>query len=130
MNDKNRKERIDFLNKEIEENSEFSSFILNQYVKELRQEKDQLQNECHHHYINNTCDICGHHLDLIFYTTHCPQCSVLEKKLHDKNLAFVTCDDADLMIQLGFMSAPILSVNGEIYNFSQALKWLEDIHAN
>jgi hypothetical protein len=30
---------------------------------------------------------------IVLYTTHCPKCRVLEKKLSDKGVKFETCED-------------------------------------
>ena len=61
---------------------------------------------------------------IILYTTHCPQCRVLEMKLKQKNIEYEECDDAGKMIELGFKSAPVLEVENIFYNFSDAIKWV------
>jgi len=58
------------------------------------------------------------------YTTHCPKCKVIEKKLAAKGIEYVEVTDKEKMIQLGFKSAPVLEVDGRIYNFSEANKYL------
>lgn len=61
---------------------------------------------------------------VILYTTYCPKCSVLEKKMKAKNIEFDICDDMDIMEQKGFMSAPMLEVDGEVMDFMQANEWI------
>ena len=61
------------------------------------------------------------------YTTHCPQCKALETKLAKKNINYEEIDDQEVMKQLGFKSVPMLEVNGQIYNFSQAIKWVNSL---
>lgn len=61
---------------------------------------------------------------IILYSTHCPQCKALETKLQRKNISFEVNDNAEEMKQLGFKSAPMLKVDDEIFNFSQAIKWV------
>ena len=58
------------------------------------------------------------------YTTHCPKCKVLEKKLALKEINYIEVSDKERMIQLGFKSAPILEVDGRIYNFKEANDYL------
>ena len=58
------------------------------------------------------------------YSTHCPQCNVLETKLNKKNIQYEICDDMTIMKELGFKSVPVLDVDGEIKNFSEAIKWV------
>ena len=53
---------------------------------------------------------------ITFYTTHCPKCSVLETKLKQKNI--------QEMLSLGIKSAPVLVIDGEKYNFAEAVKWV------
>lgn len=62
---------------------------------------------------------------VILYTTYCPKCSVLEKKMKAKNIGFDICDDMDVMEQKGFMSAPMLEVDGEVFEFGNAVQWVD-----
>lgn len=58
------------------------------------------------------------------YTTHCPKCRVIEKKLAQKNIQYNEVTDISEMQKLGFTSAPMLKVDGKIYNFSDANRWI------
>jgi hypothetical protein len=62
------------------------------------------------------------------YTTHCPKCKVLEKKLALKEINYIEVSDKEKMIQLGFKSAPILEVDGRIYNFKEANDYLNKLN--
>ena len=61
---------------------------------------------------------------IVFYTTHCPKCRVLESKLKSKNIEYVENDKVDEMISLGIQSAPALKVDGEVKLFAEAVKWV------
>lgn len=65
---------------------------------------------------------------VILYTTHCPRCNVLEKKLIQKGIEFEAKTDFDMeeMVNKGFSSAPLLEVEGEIMNFTEANKWINN----
>ena len=63
------------------------------------------------------------------YTTHCPKCEVLYKKLEAAGLQFSVCDDVDQIIALGFQSAPILEIDGQYMNFKQAVDWIREVQA-
>lgn len=65
-------------------------------------------------------------MEIIFYSTGCPKCSVLRQKLENKKLEFKTVTDIDKMLELGIQSAPILSVDGELLKFSDAIKWVNN----
>ncbi len=60
------------------------------------------------------------------YTTHCPKCRILEQKLEKKNIEFESCDDMDTMTARGIKSAPSLEIDGTIYNFGEAIKWVNE----
>ena len=62
----------------------------------------------------------------ILYTTHCPKCNVLKKKLESKNIEFKICEDVDLMLSKGIQQAPYLEVDNELMNFSNAIKWVNE----
>ena len=58
------------------------------------------------------------------YSTHCPQCRALEMKLDKANIEYEVCDDVELMKKMGFQTAPILKTPDGVFNFSQAVKWV------
>ncbi len=60
------------------------------------------------------------------YTIDCPQCLVLEKKLSLKGIQFETIKDKELMQQMGIDAVPILEVNGEKMDFTNAVKWVNE----
>ena len=61
---------------------------------------------------------------IVFYTTHCPKCKVLKRKLDDKGVSYTENEDVDEMVSKGFKSAPILVVNGKALTFKDALDWV------
>lgn len=68
----------------------------------------------------------GDFMDIILYSNHCPQCMILEKFLNMYGIEYTTFSDEEEMIKMGFKSMPMLSVNGNIYNFSEALEWVKN----
>lgn len=66
-------------------------------------------------------------MHLVLYTTHCPRCKVLEKKLQQKGLLYTENDNIDEMIEMGFKTAPLLSVDGaKPMDFGEAVKWIKE----
>jgi glutaredoxin-related protein len=63
---------------------------------------------------------------IILYSTNCPKCNVLEKKLQNKNINFEICNDVDLMLSKGIQQAPYLEVDNELMDFSKAVKWVNE----
>lgn len=65
-------------------------------------------------------------MNVVFYSTHCPKCKVLELKLKQKNINFEENNDVELMTQKGFKAAPVLEVDGVVYNFKEAVEWIKE----
>ena len=63
---------------------------------------------------------------IILYSTNCPKCNVLEKKLQSKNIDFEICNDVDLMVSKGIQQAPYLEVDNELMDFTTAVKWVNE----
>lgn len=63
---------------------------------------------------------------IILYSTNCPKCKVIETKLNQNNFVYDTVTDVGTMKELGITSAPQLAVNGVLYNFNEAIKWLKE----
>ena len=64
--------------------------------------------------------------EIVLYTTHCPQCKILEEKLKEKQISYSVCDNVVKMVEKGFKQAPMLEANGIIMNFTEAIKWLKE----
>ncbi len=58
------------------------------------------------------------------FSTGCPKCNVLKQKLDTKGVQYDISSDVDKMMELGFMAAPILDVDGNYMEFSEAIKWV------
>ena len=63
---------------------------------------------------------------VILYSTHCPKCCVLEKKLQSKNINFEEVNDVDLMLEKGFVTVPVLEVDGVVMDFKAATDWINN----
>lgn len=63
---------------------------------------------------------------ITLYTIDCPKCNVLEKKLNMKNIKYETIKDINVMQEKGFQQAPVLEVDGIIYNFEEAIKFVNN----
>ena len=63
---------------------------------------------------------------IILYSTNCPRCKVLKAKLDEKGIPYELCTDVKTMYSRGFLEAPVLDVNGDLMNFSQAIKFVNE----
>lgn len=66
-------------------------------------------------------------MEIIFYTTHCPKCKVIESKLKQKNVKYEECSDVNVMQEKGLTFAPALEVDGTLYNFADAVKFINNL---
>lgn len=62
----------------------------------------------------------------ILYTTGCPKCKVLIKKLESKGIKYEVFDDVNKMIEKGFTNMPMFEIDGNVMNFGEAIKWINE----
>lgn len=62
--------------------------------------------------------------DIILYSTGCPRCSVLKKKLDEKGINYTENNSVKEMLALGIRTAPVLSIGNELKNFTESIAWL------
>lgn len=60
------------------------------------------------------------------FSTGCPKCRILEKKLAQKGIEYVEVNDTQQMLDMGLKSVPWLEVNGQMMDFNQANKWINE----
>ena len=58
------------------------------------------------------------------FSTGCPKCVILKKKLSQKNIEYTEVNDTQQMLNMGLQSVPWLEVDGQMMNFEQANKWI------
>ena len=64
---------------------------------------------------------------IILYSTHCPKCKILEKKLSSKNINYEEVDDVDKMLDMGIKEAPVLGIGDNRLTFNEAIRWVQGI---
>ena len=63
-------------------------------------------------------------MDITLYTTHCPKCNVLTKKLDAKHISYTECADTEVMKTKGIDRVPVLEVDGNLLSFGEANTWV------
>lgn len=63
-------------------------------------------------------------MSVVLYSTHCPKCNVLEKKLKQKNIAYEEINDIEKIKEKGYLSVPVLEIDGESMQFEMANNWI------
>lgn len=65
-------------------------------------------------------------IPIILYSTHCPQCIILENMLKELNISYIENNDTETMIDMGFKSVPMLQVGDQIMNMKEAMAWIKE----
>ena len=63
-------------------------------------------------------------MKIVLYSNNCPRCNVLEKKLKQKNISYEEVNDIEIMKRKGYLSVPILEVDGVSMDFKTASDWI------
>ena len=62
---------------------------------------------------------------ILYRSTTCPKCKILEKKLNAKGIQFEECTDTTKMREMGLTSVPWLQVdNGPLMDLREANDWI------
>ena len=68
---------------------------------------------------------------VLYAIPDCPKCKNLKGRLAEKKIDFQLCEmneeEVGKMIEKGFSSAPILDINGQFFNYKDALKWVAGV---
>ncbi len=62
---------------------------------------------------------------ITLYSTGCPKCRVLKKKLDAADIPYTVIDDVDVMMSLGMQSVPVLKVGDELLSFEEAVRYAD-----
>ena len=63
---------------------------------------------------------------MVLYSIDCPKCKVLEAKLKSKNIDYDLVTDREIIAKHNIDLLPVLEIDGVLYNFSQAVKYIND----
>ena len=70
-------------------------------------------------------------MKFILYSTDCPKCKVLERKLGQKKIDFEVNNDLDTILEIAakhnFSSAPLFQADDEVMDFETANKFINSI---
>lgn len=64
---------------------------------------------------------------VILYSTGCPKCEVLKKKLEQKEVNYETVCSVEEMTVLGITTVPVLGVDDNLLEFGQAVEWVNKL---
>lgn len=62
---------------------------------------------------------------ITLYSTGCPKCSILEKRLTNDGISFNVSNNIDKLINMGFQNAPVLQIGDSFIDYANAMKLLK-----
>ena len=65
-------------------------------------------------------------MNVVLYSTGCPKCNILKKKLADAKIDYKVVEDVDVMVSKGLKEVPWLEVDGNLMNFVDSSKWINE----
>lgn len=65
--------------------------------------------------------------EVILYTTHCPMCLMLERKLKEKNINYIEVSNINEIKKAGIKNVPVLKVDNEMMDSYNAMQWVKNI---
>lgn len=66
-------------------------------------------------------------MEVVLYSTNCPKCNMLAKKLDSKGVEYSVFTNVEKMIEMGMQEAPMLEVDGKRMNFVEANSWVNSV---
>lgn len=63
---------------------------------------------------------------IILYSNNCPCCKVLKTKLDEKKIEYETVSELSLILSKGIQTVPVLEIDGQMLNFKDAVKWVNE----
>lgn len=64
--------------------------------------------------------------NIVLYSTGCPKCKILKKKLDDKGIKYEEVNEKEKIMAKGVLSVPWLEVNGDMMDFGKSIKWVNE----
>lgn len=65
--------------------------------------------------------------DIVLFSSGCPKCKVLKQKLDDRKIKYEVSEDFDELIAQNLQTVPVLKVDGEYYQFSEAIRMVNEL---
>lgn len=65
--------------------------------------------------------------NIILFSSGCPKCKVLKQKLDDRKIEYEVSENFDELIEQNLQTVPVLKVNGEYYQFGEAIKVVNEL---
>lgn len=65
--------------------------------------------------------------NIILYSTGCPKCEILKKKMGEKNISYTEINDIDIMNEKNITFVPMLEIEGKLLNYRESVSFVNSI---
>ena len=65
-------------------------------------------------------------MNVVFYSTGCPKCNILKKKLLEAGIEYLVVNDVDVMLEKVIKDVPWLEVDCKLIDFLSSVKWINE----
>lgn len=65
--------------------------------------------------------------NIVLFSSGCPKCKVLKQKLDNRKIEYEVSEDFDELIEQNLQTVPVLKINGEYYQFGEAIKVVNEL---
>lgn len=65
---------------------------------------------------------------MILYSTGCPKCNVLKKKMAAAGIDYTEVNDLAALKEKGIVFVPVLEVNDKLYSFKEAVDYINNLN--
>lgn len=69
------------------------------------------------------------HTIILYHTLTCPQCKMVERLLHDKDIAYESCVDVEAMRAKNILHVPTLGVDDQLLAGKDIFAWIKEATA-
>lgn len=63
---------------------------------------------------------------IVLYSTDCPKCNALKKRLTKNGIKFEVSQDVDELIKRGYQSIPVLKIHDKFFDYNQSMNILKN----
>lgn len=61
---------------------------------------------------------------IVLFSTGCPKCSILKKKLEQKGIVYQGNNSVEEMLGIGITQVPVLKIGSRLLEFADANDWV------
>ena len=65
--------------------------------------------------------------NIVLYSTGCPKCEILKKKMGEKNISYTEINDIDIMNEKNITFVPMLEIEGKLLNYRESVGFINSI---